>query len=75
MVTYDNVRVHVSESGGFEYICFEDVPLSYKNEFGNWLFGQTMSVGDMCNNGTAIYLFDFERFWELKFRNKPTHFD
>lgn len=73
--TFFGISYHRSEEGGFSYICMEDVPEEYREEFGNWMSGQTVSAGPECANGSAIYLWDFERWYKMKFKNEPTYFD
>lgn len=75
MTTHDNVQVYTHDLAGFLYVCSEDIPESYANEFNKWMYGQTVSEGPMCKSGAAIYLEDFNRFWRMKFENKPTYFD
>ena len=77
-----NLYTHVCdyEEGGetkfdqITFIDFREVPEEWKEEFGDWLRGQTfpMIEGFGIN---AIYSWDWERWYNLKTRNIPTYFD
>jgi hypothetical protein len=50
----------------FSYIFFEDIPDEYKDEFRKWLGGQTCPVIEGCETQTAIYWYDWIRWYRFK---------
>lgn len=48
----------------FEYVFTDDIPEEYKEEFFDWMFGQTMPVVDNARN--AVYAYDYERWVRWK---------
>lgn len=64
--------VPIYETDEFTYILFQEVPVELKSEFGEWMYGQT---GAVVNGDFVVYSWDWERWYEMKFQNIPTHFD
>lgn len=53
----------------FNYILIEDIPLEYKKEFGEWLYGQTCPVVYDQATGKdkmAVYWHDWIRWYKFK---------
>lgn len=72
--TYFDIPIHVQND--IKYICFDDIPEEHKEAFGVWMFGQTVIEGPACGEKMAgIFLWDFERWYKMKFHDKPTYFD
>lgn len=65
-------NVPVYETDEFTYILFQEVPIEFKSEFGEWMYGQT---GAIVNGDFVVYSWDWERWYDLKFKNIPTYFD
>lgn len=57
----------------FDVVEFDKVPEEYKEEFGKWMYGQTMPVVEGYRS--AIYAWDWERWFNMKTKGKPTYFD
>ena len=73
--TFFDIPVH-RESDTYSYICWNDIPEEHREDFGNFMDGQTVSAGSECGAGHAgIYVWDFERWYKKKFHNTPTYFD
>jgi hypothetical protein len=68
----DLYGVPVYETEEFTYILFNEVPVEHKAEFGDWMYGQT---GAVINGDFVVYSWDWERWYEMKFKGTPTYFD
>ena len=72
--TFFDITVH--EIHDIEYICLSDIPDTHADEFNGWFYGQTGIIVENCQeDGFAVYVWDFERWYRKKFHNTPTYFD
>jgi len=65
------VPIHKNEY--FTYVRNSDIPKEYKNEFDEWMYGQTMPLIE--GEGPCSYSWDFERWVYLALDDVPTYFD
>ena len=56
----------------YDYILEKDIPEKYKEEFSNWMRGQTCGLVDGV---LAIYVWDWDRWHNMKVHDIPTYFD
>jgi len=70
---YEDYDTGETKQGFTSYIDFEDVPEDMKEEFSDWLYGQTMPMIEGVK--FAIYSWDWERYYNLKIKGIPTYFD
>jgi len=65
-------NVNVYETEDFDYVKFSEIPEKYKKEFDKWMYGQTCS---MIDGELVAYVWDWERWYDLKTKGIPTYFD
>lgn len=69
-ITYMGLVIHSTDQ--FDWVDANEIPEQFRPMFYSWMKGQT---GPMIEGYNAVYRHDFERWYEMKFLNKPTYFD
>ena len=70
------VKRYYYDEDGDEFISYvdeNDIPEKYKEEFGKWMYGQTVPM--VPGIKFAVYSWDYERWYNLKTKGIPTYFD
>ena len=60
----------------FTYVKVDEWPedlLEYRKEFYEWIYGQTCPVVE--DAPSAVYSWDFVRWYDMRFKGIPTYFD
>jgi hypothetical protein len=59
-----------------EFVFFSDIPKKFKEDFGSWMVGQTVSGAIRESEvETIIFLHDWERWYNRVRLHKTTYFD
>ena len=60
-------RTYINGETNIDYILNIDIPEEYKEEFTDWMYGQTMPIiGNEKKGECAIYWHDWERWYQWK---------
>lgn len=69
-VDYDTKE---DKQGFITFIDYKEVPNEMKADFNKWMYGQTMPI--IPDIKSALYSWDWERWFNLKTKGIPTYFD
>ena len=67
------IHHHPYDEGGFDFVDIYELPTEFRSEFATWMEGQTFPL--IPGVPGAVYAWDFDRWFEMKFKGIPTCFD
>ena len=71
-MTIPKYQVKEDDKVIFTYIDTKDIPEKYREEFLNWMQGQTSPIIEGCD---AVYSWDWDRWLDNKLCNIPLVWD